>query len=322
MEVESFEEDFLFMTNMGEVCPSLEAMVAGKRRFGVRRSDFEFALIKLRRYLSHIKFFGKEVQMLKEHHLVALYDSMMAYYYFNGKMYNKFTKTALRRLGIVKGLSMLGRELRSEPVRRLVNHHIMSKVMEEFANAKKYSNYNTKYVLLSGTELSMMSLLRSFNKTSYACLRQSLANLNKTESEDCREMPKPASAMTMELLYHQQRKEFYVKMMYNGYPLKICENGTRTFCEYKQWLTLIKTKIISPNFFDACGNDKVGMVEEDRKRKEIVSTSFTVKVLAGLLVFEVLIAILVFYFRMKSNDKVVENALMETLGTQKYQFHS
>jgi len=291
MEIDSYEEDFLFMTDVGKVCPKVEAKIGILRKFGIDRGDFEYVLIKLRGILRHIKFFGKEVQSLREHHLISLYETMRSHYYFYGKTYKGFSKYALKKLALVNGLSLMGRFLSHDKIRRIYNHHKMKKIITEFENAKKYPNYNAKFMLLSGTEINMMSLLTAFNKTSYKCLRKRVRDMNITESEDCRDPPKPASAMTIEFLYHTQRKEYYVRMMYNGYKLNICEEGTRSFCQYKVWKKLIQEKIMAENFFEICGNDRVTVVQEDRIRKEVSSSLLTVHILTVLFIVELLLGV-------------------------------
>lgn len=315
-QVESEENDFFFLPKVEDLCPKFASFL--KKLFsrlfkGLRAKDLEYIVLLLRKSLRHIKFFGKEIQEINENHLSSIYASAMANYYYTGKYLHRFNDNSLDILNLAEGMRLMGKKLKVENEVKIFNHHKLREVIHQFDIVKNISNYNKKFMLMSTDSLNMLAMLKAFNKTSYQCLRTRLKLKNLTESPGCFFLPKPASSMVIELLFHSKRREYYVRMTYNGVKLKICNGGKNSDCPYKQWRKEMKSYYMADNYFDLCGNDKISVIDEERMRKDIRSDTLTVKILLGILAVQLMMFSIICYCKKKGEQKIVEEALMDTM---------
>ena len=224
MTVNTENQDFMFLENLPKICPkSFHAYkklgffghIKGIHSVGslknfkkneityfrtLKIQDMNYIMIKLRKWLHHIHFFGKEIQEIREHHLEFLYDSLQAHYHQTGKHLAPFTNETYDYLSKVYGLILLSRNLDNPDIVKAYNTFKLKDIMSEFEKKFKNPNSQRKYTLFSGDEINMMALLRAFNKTSYACLMNRLKNSQLNETASCREPPRPASSMVFEFL--------------------------------------------------------------------------------------------------------------------------
>lgn len=319
--VESEENDFLFVPDIIKLCPkfsSLSKQIFSKLFKGLKAKDLEYVVMLLRKSLRHIKFFGEEIQEINEDHLSAIYASVMANYYYTGKYLKGFNADAVKLLSIAEGMRIMGKKLKTKRQVEMYNHHKLTHIIEQFDIVKNVTNYSKKFMFMSGDKVNMLALLKAFNKTSYRCLRKRLKDKNLTETPNCLLTPKPASSLVFELMYHAKAKEYNVRVLYNGQVIKICDGGTKTYCLYEQWKKEMEAYYMSQSYFTVCGNDHVSIADEERMRTSIRSDTLTVKIMLGIFMVQVCMVGLICYCKKKGEQKIVEEALMDTMKKAKF----
>lgn len=324
LQVESEESDFLFLPNIGKLCPKFTAFTKqlfSKLFRGLKAKDLEFVVLRLRKSLRHIEFFGKEIQEIQEDHLTAIYESAMAEYYYTGEALKRFNNESLDILNLAEGMRILGKTLKVRKEVKIYNHHKLKTIIQQFDIVQNISNYNKKFMLMSTDTTNMLALLRAFNKTTYDCMSLRLRDKNLTETDNCLLTPKPASSLVMEMLFHSTRKEYFVRMLYNGKTLKVCDQGKLSFCPYKQWKKEMQEYYMADNYFDLCGNDKLSLADEERLRKSIRSDTLTIKIMIGILFVQLLMFSLICYCKKKGEQRIVEEALMDTMKKAKFKLN-
>ena len=117
----SESQDFYFLENFKKICPrvfnpykhlGLFGRPKGIRNQGSRKnfskhedvrisrplkvSDLHFILLKMKHLLRHIKFYGKEIEFIREEHLELIFDSLQAHYYQTGHFFDNFDKKTFK----------------------------------------------------------------------------------------------------------------------------------------------------------------------------------------------------------------------------------
>ena len=338
MKVQTENQDFYFLENLMKICPKKFHAYKRMGPFGhikgvmsqgslknfkkseithfrtLKIKDMNFILLKLRKWLKHIKFYGKEINEIREHHLELLYDTLQAHYHHNGKHMNKFDQTAYDYLSKAYGLILLSRNLDSSEITKAYNTYKLRDIVSMFSQKLAHPESEDKYTLFSGDEVNMMALLKAFNKTSYSCLMNRLRHSQLNETATCREPPAPASSMIFELLQNTVTSENYVRVIYNGLEIKICGNGTQVFCKWETWKNEILKNYVLKYFFNTCGNDKLDVIEEDKLRIEVESAVTGSKIIAWILALEIFMLGCVCYGKSRSIEHIAEKLLVEELA--------
>lgn len=224
MQVETENQDFYFLENLMKICPKKFRAYKKLGHFGeinggmaigslknfkkseitnfrsLKYKDMNYILIKLKRWIGHLKFYGKKINVIREYHLELLYDTLQAYYHQNGRHMPPFDKRAYDYLSKVYGLIILSRNLDSDDITKAYNTYKLKDIVSQFSQKVSNPKSAPEYTLYSGDEINMMALLKAFNKTNYDCLMKRLRNNSLNETAACREPPAPASSMIFELL--------------------------------------------------------------------------------------------------------------------------
>lgn len=332
-------QDFFFLENLMKICPkkfkAYKRMgpfghIMGVQSFGslknfnkneithlrtLKVSDMNFILIKLRKWLKHIKFNGNEINEIREHHLEILYDTLQAHYFQTGKHMGIFDHVSYDYLSKAYGLILLSRNLDNADIVKAYNTYKLRNIVNSFSTKLAHPTSDGKYTLFSGDEINMMALLRAFNKTSYPCIMDRLRNSKLNETAECREPPAPASSMIFELLQNTVSGQNFVRVIYNGIEIKICGNGTKVFCQWEEWRDEINNNYVLKYFFNTCGNDKLDAIQEDKLRIELEGAVFGSKIIAWVLCLEVFISGCVCFGKSKSTERIAETLLIEELNS-------
>jgi hypothetical protein len=108
-------------------------------------------------------------------------------------------------------------------------------------------------------------------------------------------------------------------VIYNGIEIKICANATKVFCKWEDWKEEITQNYVLADFFEACGNDKLDVVAEDKYRAETDGSLLGVKVIIWIFCLEIFILACVCWGKSKSTERIAETLLIGELNAQEEQ---
>ena len=104
-----------------------------------------------------------------------------------------------------------------------------------------------KYALISGHDITISPILLSLGLLDTDCLLNDL--MTGKDTMGCNHSPPLASNILFELV--QLKAEFYVRSMYNGAPLDICELNTTNnghLCPLEEFTKIAKEKFVLDNY--------------------------------------------------------------------------
>ena len=190
---------------------------------------------------------------------------------------------------------------------------IIKKIKDSFKKKIKQKNFELKYLMFSGHDDQMFPLLKNHKITNLDCIYKSYkTRKNKIKLENgntCIIFPGFASSFLWELNRNKNSNEWFVRILYNGKPIKFCKNNKDEFyCPFKSWESLVNDEMIL--------SEKEINELYQMDKKDVFFDIISYKILSFILLIIAIILFVVFIWMIKrlKNIKNKKSGVVHIIG--------
>jgi hypothetical protein len=262
--------DFLF--KLKDSCPNLVTLMKPSRKEkeqiydNVPKDTYE-ALDKLG--FKPSQFGAKGTDGWNLNRVYRLTDSIIADYYYTGKLYPGIDEQLFKKLEIVSSMSFLLEYSTDEIVRMWTDG--LSKAVLEGIDGKIKGTIPHKFRMYSGHDSNVIPFMMKYGLTTSECLKE-LYQTGKSTGV-CELQPNFASSFIWELAQRDSDQSYFVRVLYNGKPIKICpDNEEEFYCKYSDFKTYHQDNLFSKDFNKSC---KSPYVVKSHSKTALVFTLLT-----------------------------------------------
>ena len=258
MKMESEELDLIFLPWLYKACPKAareEATQKTRHNIVLQNEIKGFGQKLLKQGFSPKAFFKKEIWTARQ--LSIVNDFVFSKYYFDNTLLKKLKPKDYSKLKLISGVHKVLSNFPTESFQRLYTHRIAELILEAFSLGPKEGE---KYTLFSGFDKNIMAFMIGFGLFDHECLLDRFRK-NSEETDTCRDPPQYASNFLFEMSQRVDNKRHYVRVLYNGAPIKFCHGGkknlTAEYCPIDDFIEQFMDKMMLDNFSKFCGSQDV-----------------------------------------------------------------
>lgn len=306
LEMESPSEDFLFLPNVVLGCPKLSASIQNSRI--AFHSDLKSYMARFDPYIAQAR---TQIHEQVGHFewtpdkISSLFEEIQASYHHDGVLSLGLNSTNYEKLALLHGMVTISTFLENTNLRRMHTHHIAKKIVSELNNKAKNLPYAKKYILFSGEDRNLISLLHVFKAINYKCLADRLNG--KLDSKSCVDPPKMASSLLFELL--KKDNAFFVRVLYDGVEIEACPTSAiptnRIVCPLTEFSNFLKANATVKDFFSLCENDEASMTQQDGLEKQVKNQAVQIGALIGIALLQFCALCCIYCCRVKRTRRIV-----------------
>lgn len=192
------------------------------------------------------------------------------------------TQEIWNNMTFIKGLERQFVDVGSEIQRKFMGTPLFKEIKKYLIEKIDNPKLELKYVLFSGHYLTLTPIMAGLNITSWECLIDKFNGISNSKL-NCEEgYPIYASQILIELhsiLNEDNNKEYFVKVIYNGKEMNLCEQNKKE-CEFSDLMNRLEKNIIIDNFEKICNDMNfaksiINKKEKPFERKESLEDKFT-----------------------------------------------
>lgn len=251
--VRNSSDDDIFMEDLMSTCSMLKRNTTIAYHENVKEFEkwekniFENLNKKLKSEGFDPEFYFKKGEFGFED-IVDFWDSVTSYIYYFGQIYKGMTDELYQSISAAASINKI---LFMNDKSKLYTTKITDLVLKAMDNFEDKTSHPYKYIGFSAGDTNIMSFLTSLGLTSIKCLKTKI--LSPSPQSQCKLLPAFAGNLIFELNKPSSNKNniYYVRMLYNGKPLKICEKGTE-YCEFSEFALFASENFIEENFDQYC----------------------------------------------------------------------
>lgn len=189
---------------------------------------------------SHV-YDGKVVSEINE-----AYHFVEAMYYVKGELPDKLTQEQYDELHTYYSYFKSGIDFHEKEELKIFTTKFSETVIKHFEGVMSSEEFNPKFSVFFGTGHELYAFLEALNLTSEKCLKKSLEEGKYSNNNpECRLYPTFGSSLTFELSYNQEKSNYYVRILYNGVPVKFCDqNDGDYYCTMFNFVEAAKSNLI------------------------------------------------------------------------------
>jgi hypothetical protein len=294
--VSNVETDYLFFPSMLQTCP-----IASKYSNDLnlkKITSYNYLLTKLDGELKSAGFDPKKLYNKDNYdiNLVAfLYDEMKSYYNYFGEYYQGVSQDLFNRIYRVANLNFKVL-FPDEKMERLMSDGVARDLMDGL-QAVVDGKSKLKFRMFSGHDTGLWNHMLRYNLTDEQCLLDQI--VNGTTPRPCEDMPDFASSFLYELA--KKNNQFYVRILYNGQPFKVCsENEDTYYCKFDTFKATVEDLLFynEGDKIDFCGNSLA------RNYQQNTSNHTELKIAIGVVSSILLLSLGVVFWMMIATGKL------------------
>lgn len=295
--IESPELDTVFFPSMYHYCPN--AQKYQQKIQAEKMAKYKPLISDLAQKVTELGYDPKTYFQSDSYNIDTLsffFDEAKVYYNYKGTYMNDMSPDLLQKLAIDTNLNYAWL-FPDEKLQRLISDGIARKIvagMETFISGKSHVTFR----MFSGHDTGMFANLLRFGMTNEDCLLQKLQG---KKVENCEDVPEFASSFLYEL--NKKNDQYFVRMLYNGKPVKICsKNQDDFYCTFDDFKAVLQEKLYynDNDRVEFCGNP------ESVINKENEDPHFGLKLLIYICVGILLLSLVGFgliYYKMRDVEK-------------------
>ena len=237
--VSSLQIDDHFFPSMFETCP-----IANKYSSELTKNKiatYGSLITQLDKDLKAIGLDPKNIFNTTNYNInsvALLYDEMKSYLNYFGQYYQGVTSDIFTRMYRIANLNFK-LLFPDEKMERLLSDGVARDIVEGLQGVVSGTS-QLKFRLFSGHDTGLFTHMLRYNLSDEQCLHDLV--VNGTSSRPCRDIPDFASSFIYELA--KKNDEYYVRILYNGEALKICDlNEGDLYCKFDNFKAMVVDKL-------------------------------------------------------------------------------
>ena len=234
-----------------DVCPSHEEMKKAQKSSDLYQTFQE----KFKPVFDEVQQVFNLSNALKTSSLATITSDMFCTIMQNNPVPKNLTKKLLDDMTFLKGLEVQFVDVGTNEERKLLSTPFL-KTIQQYFQAKIQHNYPLKYSIFSAHDTTLQPYMASLNLTNWECLLDQYEAKNDSKKGNCiAGYPIFASQLIVELHSNQTKigKEYFVKVIYNGVEMKLCETE-ETECLFDEFNQRLNNYVLSDEDFEtSCG---------------------------------------------------------------------
>ena len=271
--------DYMFLHNGNKSCPGMGALNTKK---GTERSQprevEETGSVYVRETIKQVEaaglssfdIFGKPHWTL--YLLNKLFDQSRGYLMYKGEHLPGMTDDLYTQLKLIYSWDFFKFDSTGSPKKPLFHTTTISEELLVNMNKKiNGTNDKLKYLMFSGHDSTVYPFMMVHKLINTTCSKRmyEVYMTNKTLIESCQFSPEMAASFLWELNQDLADGRHYVRVLYNGQPVRFCEKNQDDFyCDFRDFEKEAKSRLILSDFMEICKGEK-GISEELRFYKTI-----------------------------------------------------
>ena len=290
VETKNLNHDHLLFGDMSASCPNLHPLQI-TMSFDAK-NQIQNDILELTKRQKHNSYGPNDIFQLKQFTVedqINLYDSFRSYLYYHGKLPYLQDEIAYKELEMIHSVikysmfkDMEINKFFTSQISEFVNKAIEKKISAISSKNQEDTEHNLNYIGLSGSDFNIAAFLINLNKTSLQCQMnrynlfkkmqkvknpgpgwsedQSFDNIyseNPDDANACLDAPKFGDNLIWELSTLKNKKDYYVRLLYNGKDLNVCKTDSG-YCRLEDYMRINKYHFIndSNTNYDICGFNK------------------------------------------------------------------
>lgn len=244
--------DLIFMNDPNSACPFFELNITHDHMRKVR--EFQKTEITIMKILNSrmksggfepMEIFGKKYFDFEE--ILQLWDSVTSYKAYFGKGYKDIKEDLYNNITTLATIN--GTIFFEDSYMKLFTTRITEAIIDAMNTFRsKQSPDPVRYMAFSGKDRTILPFLIALNLTSSECLKNAI--FSGFDGFQCKFLPPYASNLIFEL-NRNTKNELYVRMLYNGEPVEICNPGI-IFCKLDSFVYFSTEYLIESSFDSLC----------------------------------------------------------------------
>lgn len=173
----------------------------------------------------------------------------------NNPLPEALTERLLKNMTFLKGLDVQYVDVGTDEERKLLGTPFFRGVQQYF-QSKIEGKEPLKYVVFSAHDTTLQPFMAILNLTSWNCLLDEIDG-KEIKGNCVPGYPIFASQIIIELHSEENKtlKNYYVKVIYNGVEMKLCESD-ETYCSFEEFNQRLDDYLLdNDDFEDACGSE-------------------------------------------------------------------